>query len=70
MNTEDVARRAHGIWETAGRPQGKAVEHWLQAEAELAELQDPPVNVTAPAPSPKRPQRKKATSPSARGPKR
>jgi hypothetical protein len=70
MNTEDIARRAHGIWEMAGRPQGKAVEHWLQAEVELAELQGPPVNVTAPAPSPKRLQRKKATSPSARGPKR
>jgi hypothetical protein len=45
MNTEDIARRAHGIWEMAGRPQGKAVDHWLQAEVELTEmLQDPPVN--------------------------
>jgi hypothetical protein len=71
MNTEDIARRAHGIWEMAGRPQGKAVDHWLQAEVELTEmLQDPPVNATTPAPAPKRLPRKKATSPSARGPKR
>ncbi|MFW6027934.1 MAG: DUF2934 domain-containing protein [bacterium] len=71
MNTEDIARRAHGIWEMAGRPQGKAVEHWLQAEVELAEmLQDPPVNAPTPAPAPKRLQRKKTTSPSARSPKR
>jgi hypothetical protein len=71
MNTKDVARRAHGIWEMAGRPQGKAVEHWLQAESELAEmLQDPPVNAPTPAPAPKRLQRKKATSPSARAPNR
>jgi hypothetical protein len=71
MNTEDIARRAHGIWEMAGRPQGKAVDHWLQAEVELTDmLQDPPVNVTAPAPAPKRLQRKKATGPLAHGPKR
>jgi hypothetical protein len=71
MNTDDIARRAHGIWEMAGRPQGKAVEHWLQAEVELTDmLQDPPVNVPAPNPAPKRLQRKKATSPTAGGPKR
>jgi hypothetical protein len=71
MNTEDIARRAHGIWEMAGRPQGKAVDHWLQAEVELTEmLQDPPINATSLAPAAKRPQRKKATSPAARGPKR
>lgn len=28
--------RAYQIWERAGRPEGKAVEHWLQAEAEIA----------------------------------
>ena len=36
MNTEAIARRAYTIWEMAGRPSGKAVEHWLQAEGELA----------------------------------
>ena len=31
-----VRERAYQIWEGAGRPEGKAVEHWLQAEAEIA----------------------------------
>jgi hypothetical protein len=71
MKTEDIAKRAYGIWEMAGHPQGKAVEHWLQAEDELADmLQDPPVSATTPTPAPKRPQRKKATSPAARQPRR
>jgi hypothetical protein len=29
-----VAERAHGIWETEGRPDGRDIEHWLRAEAE------------------------------------
>lgn len=30
-----VRERAYEIWERAGRPEGKAVEHWQQAEAEI-----------------------------------
>jgi hypothetical protein len=33
---EKIARRAHEIWEKCGRPDGLEVEHWLQAEKELA----------------------------------
>jgi len=33
---ERIRERAYEIWERAGRPAGKAVEHWLQAEAEIA----------------------------------
>jgi hypothetical protein len=29
-----VRERAYEIWERTGRPEGKAAEHWLQAEAE------------------------------------
>lgn len=32
----DIAIRAYLIWEHAGRPDGKDLDHWLQAEAELA----------------------------------
>lgn len=32
----EVARCAYSIWERAGRPDGRALEHWLQAEAEFA----------------------------------
>jgi hypothetical protein len=31
-----VRARAYEIWEDAGRPEGKAVEHWIRAEAEIA----------------------------------
>ena len=30
-----VRERAYEIWQRAGRPEGKSVEHWLQAEAEI-----------------------------------
>jgi hypothetical protein len=33
---QHIRERAYQIWEEAGRPEGKAVEHWLQAEAEIA----------------------------------
>ncbi len=32
---EEVAQRAYQIWQAAGRPTGRDLEHWLQAEAEL-----------------------------------
>ncbi len=32
---EAIARRAHAIWEAAGRPEGADWEHWFQAEREL-----------------------------------
>jgi len=31
-----IQERAYQIWEQTGRPEGKSVEHWLQAEAEIA----------------------------------
>ena len=31
-----VRERAYDIWERAGRPEGSAVDHWVQAEAETA----------------------------------
>jgi hypothetical protein len=33
----DVSEHAYAIWEQAGCPEGKAVDNWLQAEAELSE---------------------------------
>ncbi len=34
--SRDTAERAYLIWERAGRPDGKALEYWLQAKAELS----------------------------------
>lgn len=31
----EIALRAYQVWEAAGRPHGRAVEHWLLAEAQL-----------------------------------
>lgn len=32
---DEVARRAYQLWEAGGRPAGRDLEFWLQAEAEL-----------------------------------
>ena len=46
-NFETIAVRAYQIWETAGRPDGRDLEHWSSAEAELS---SPPLEA-----SPRRP---------------
>lgn len=35
VSEEAVRRRSHEIWLKESRPEGKALEHWLRAEAEL-----------------------------------
>jgi hypothetical protein len=32
-----IRERAYAIWEHEGRPDGKAVDHWLKAEAEIGD---------------------------------
>ena len=49
---DEIAACARRIYETEGRPEGKATEHWLQAEAQLiaerkAEAGMLPAKVTA-----------------------
>lgn len=39
---ENIARRAHQIWEEAGRRDGSETIHWLQAERELRAHQESP----------------------------
>jgi hypothetical protein len=34
-SAQEIAVRAYQVWEAAGRPAGRAVEHWLAAEALL-----------------------------------
>jgi hypothetical protein len=34
-SSDEIAKRAFEIWEASGRPPGRDVENWLQAEAEL-----------------------------------
>jgi hypothetical protein len=35
ISHEDIAERAHKIWEREGRPLGQDLDHWLRAEQEL-----------------------------------
>ena len=35
-----IARRAYEIWESEGRPDGRATEHWLRAVSELKAKND------------------------------
>ena len=30
-----IEERAHALWEAAGRPEGRALDYWLQAEQEF-----------------------------------
>lgn len=32
---ERIRARAHALWEREGRPEGREMDHWLEAEAEL-----------------------------------
>ena len=41
LSHEDIAARAYQIWDTSGRRAGAELEHWLQAEEELAADQTP-----------------------------
>lgn len=38
---EAIRRRAHRLWESAGRPHGHDLRFWLQAERELADEDKP-----------------------------
>ncbi len=35
ISEEAIRQRSYAIWEREGRPQGKAMEHWLRAKTEL-----------------------------------
>ena|SRR5262245_10233941 len=37
-----ISERAYAIWEQQGRPDGQALDHWLQAEAELRDAAQTP----------------------------
>ncbi len=32
---ESIRRRAYALWEQDGRPEGRELSHWLQAEHEI-----------------------------------
>ena len=38
---EEIAAAAYLIWEQEGRPQGRGVEHWLKAKAQIRQNPGP-----------------------------
>ena len=56
--SEDIGRLAYLIWEREGQPQGRQLDHWLQAESilmALVEPAEPVVEEAAPIVVPVRP---------------
>ena len=39
VSEEAIRQRSYEIWQREGRPEGQALKHWLQAKAELEQLQ-------------------------------
>ena len=37
---EEIALAAYSIWEQEGRPEGRNVEHWIQAEVRIHATRD------------------------------
>jgi hypothetical protein len=53
--------RSYQIWEREGRPDGRHLDHWMQAMAELrAEAVAPAPQKPATAPKPRAPRSKKS----------
>jgi len=50
-----VRERAYAIWERDGRPEGKNLDHWFQAETEMIGTE--PVMSTVSSPKPVTPKR-------------
>lgn len=64
--TTDIEIRAYLIWERAGCPDGKALDHWLEAEAEYAaepHTHDPTGVQEDETPSPKQRQKRSFQGP-------
>ncbi|RWB20655.1 DUF2934 domain-containing protein [Mesorhizobium sp.] len=59
---ERIRRRAHEIWEQAGRPEGAHMEHWDRAAAEI-DAEKKPKDKAAPKKAAARPKAVKAEKP-------
>ncbi|MBP7003194.1 DUF2934 domain-containing protein [Amaricoccus sp.] len=55
-----IRERAHGIWESEGRPEGRAEAHWLAAAAEIVAKPARPRTPRRPADAPATPPGRRA----------
>ena len=60
-NQEAVAQLAHEIWESEGRPEGRAVEHWYRAVSQLKAQTDGEIRMSGTTTTPKRPRSRAAS---------
>lgn len=44
ISHDQIAERARAIWQERGQPEGRDLEHWLDAERELREPGQPPAS--------------------------
>ena len=51
VGRDEVAQRAYQLWEAAGRPIGRDLEYWLQAESELRASKDRRLTTVSAAPA-------------------
>jgi hypothetical protein len=57
VGREAIARRAYEIWESEGRPEGQAMEHWFRAVSELKGQSDSASRAGAPTKPQRSPRR-------------
>jgi hypothetical protein len=63
---QDIRNRSYMIWVRQGRPHGHDLEHWLQAERELAEEAMVPARLDTPDMPKKAPAARKRRPPTAK----
>lgn len=51
MGEKWIEERAYRIWEAEGKPEGRALEHWLRAEADFVTHKQPQAAQSIPAKS-------------------
>ncbi|WP_158815633.1 DUF2934 domain-containing protein [Methylocapsa sp. S129] len=61
VDEQKVRDRAHAIWQAEGRPEGRHLEHWRQAQSEIERekeaLNGPPASTGAAAAPPQPPKK-------------
>lgn len=73
LDKKEVGLLAYQLWEKAGRPSGKDLDFWLEAEKQLRNAAQPiptiPIKMPAPTPKPQQQQAAAAATPTVRRPK-
>ena len=63
VDQEKIRQLAYDLWESGGRPEGREMEFWLRAEAEIAAGKPPAAAKSAKAKAPVAPKAAPAKGP-------